>query len=187
MLADKAYPSWTAEQRGGPLIQGILSPSVQLRLAREMPTFDDALQLAIQLLSVKMAQKHLHNQLHHREATAMAVPPDCFMYRGHRHKRSPETGFQHYSSQTWRNEKEIQGIGPAKNWVGYKRLKATAATTRSRPNLLELQRTWTFAKSLPPADTSGKMRASGYRSIFLEQISLWNIASSIYWTTYTLT
>ena len=52
VLADKAYPSWTVEQRREILrnhfIQGISSSSVQLRLMREMPaTFDDALQVAV--------------------------------------------------------------------------------------------------------------------------------------------
>ena len=78
MLGHKTYPSWIAEQRREILrnhfIQGIVSPSVQLRLMREMPmTFDDALQLAIQLQSVEAAQKRLHKELHRGEASAMAV------------------------------------------------------------------------------------------------------------------
>ena len=78
MLADKAYPSWTAEQRREVLrnhfIQGLVSPSVQLRLMREIPaTFDDALQLAVQLQSVETAQKRLHKEVHRGEATTMAV------------------------------------------------------------------------------------------------------------------
>ena len=76
MLADKAYPSWTAEQRQEILlnhfIQGLVSPSVQLCLMREMPvTFDDALQLAVQLQSVETAQKRLHKEVHRGEATTM--------------------------------------------------------------------------------------------------------------------
>ena len=78
MLADKAYPSWTVEQRTEILrnhfVQGISSPSVQLRLMREMPaTFDDALQVAVQLQSVETAQKRLYKDVHRGETTAMAV------------------------------------------------------------------------------------------------------------------
>ena len=41
---------------------------------REMPaTFDDAVQLAIQLQSVETAQKRLHKELHYAEATALTV------------------------------------------------------------------------------------------------------------------
>ena len=40
----------------------------------EMPaTFDDALQLAVQLQSVETAQKQLHKEVHRGEATTMAV------------------------------------------------------------------------------------------------------------------
>ena len=78
VLADKAYPNWTAERRREVLrnhfIQGITSPSVQLRLMREMPrTFDDALELAMQLQSVETAQKRLYKEVHHGEASAMSV------------------------------------------------------------------------------------------------------------------
>ena len=53
VLADKAYRNWTSQQRGEVLrnhfIQGVSSPSVQLRLMREMPaTLDAALSLAVQ-------------------------------------------------------------------------------------------------------------------------------------------
>ena len=69
VLADKAYPSWSSEQRQEVLrnqfIQGIASPSVQLRLMRDMPgTLDDALKLAIQLQTVEAAQKRLHQDMH---------------------------------------------------------------------------------------------------------------------------
>ena len=78
MLADKAYPSWTVEQRREILrnhfVQGISSPSVQLRLMREMPaTFDDALKVAVQLQSVETAQKRLYKDVHRGETTTMAV------------------------------------------------------------------------------------------------------------------
>ena len=69
MLADKAYPLWSTEQRQEVLrnqfIQGITSPLVQLRLIRDMPaTLDDVLKLFIQLQTVEAAQKRLHQDMH---------------------------------------------------------------------------------------------------------------------------
>ncbi len=78
VLADKAYPTWTAGQRGEVLrnhfIQGVSSPSVQLRLMREMPeTLEAALSLAIQQQSVETAQQRLHKEMRHEGSMAMAL------------------------------------------------------------------------------------------------------------------
>ena len=78
VLADKAYPNWTADQRGEVLrnhfIQGVSSPSVQLRLKREIPaTLDAALTLAVQQQSVKTAQQRLYKEIHCGGAAAMAL------------------------------------------------------------------------------------------------------------------
>ena len=78
VLADKAYPNWTADQRGEVLryhfIQGVSSPSVQLRLMREMPaTLDATLTHAVQQQSVEMAQQRLYNEIHRGDAAAMAL------------------------------------------------------------------------------------------------------------------
>ncbi len=78
VLADKAYPNWSAEQRGEVLrnhfIQGVSSPSVQLRLMREMPTtLEDALDLAVKQQSVETAQQRLHREMRHEGAVAMAL------------------------------------------------------------------------------------------------------------------
>ena len=83
VLADKVYPNWTADQRGEVLrnhilrnhfIQGVSSPSVQLRLMRKMPaTLDAALSLAVQQQSVETAQKCLFKEIHRGDAVAMAL------------------------------------------------------------------------------------------------------------------
>ena len=78
VLADKAYPNWTSGQRGEVLrnqfIQGVSSPSVQLRLMCEMPdTLEGALSLAVQQQSVETAQQHLYKEMHRGEAAAMAL------------------------------------------------------------------------------------------------------------------
>ena len=78
VLADKAYPNWTAEQRGEVLrnhfVQGVSSATVQLRLMREMPvTLDAALSLAVQQQSVESAQQRLYKEVHRGEATTMAL------------------------------------------------------------------------------------------------------------------
>ena len=58
MLADKAYPTWSVEQRQeilrGQFIQGVRSSSVQLWLMQEMPrTIDEALRIANQQETAK--------------------------------------------------------------------------------------------------------------------------------------
>ena len=95
VLADKAYPSWSPEQRQEVLrnqfIQGVLSPSVQFRLMRDMPaTLDDALKLAIQLQSVETAQKRLHKEMRGSKGavavqqmdTAETSPSNAVYYHG---------------------------------------------------------------------------------------------------------
>eukprot|EP00731_Ephydatia_muelleri_P019461 Em0012g286a len=62
VLADKAYPGWSNDQRlqlvRDQFVQGLRSSTVQLRLMKEMPeTLDEALKLAIQQESVEAAQK----------------------------------------------------------------------------------------------------------------------------------
>lgn len=74
ILADKAYPSWSAEQQKEILksqfIQGIRSSSVQLWLMREMPaTMDEALSIANRQETVEMAQKRLHKEKHQMTET----------------------------------------------------------------------------------------------------------------------
>ena len=69
VLADKAYPTWSAEQRQeilrGQFVQGIRSSSVQLWLMREMPrTMDEALRIANQQETVEIAQRRLHKEKH---------------------------------------------------------------------------------------------------------------------------
>ena len=69
VLADKAYPTWSVEQRQeilrGHFVQGIRSSSVQLWLMREMPgTMDAALRIANQQETVERAQKRLHKEKH---------------------------------------------------------------------------------------------------------------------------
>ena len=63
-LASKAFPGWTDAQRQelarNQFIQGILSPSIQLRLMREMPaSLETALEEAGKLESIETAQKRL--------------------------------------------------------------------------------------------------------------------------------
>ena len=69
MLADKAYPKWSAEQRQEILksqfIQGIRSSSIQLWLMRDIPgTLEETLRIASQQETVEMAQKRLHKEKH---------------------------------------------------------------------------------------------------------------------------
>ncbi|KAL5517489.1 hypothetical protein EMCRGX_G003040 [Ephydatia muelleri] len=64
VLADRAYPKWSAEQRKELLrnqfVQGFRSSSVQLKLMKEMPaTLEDALTMANQIQTVEEAQKRL--------------------------------------------------------------------------------------------------------------------------------
>ena len=80
MLADKAYPAWSVEQRQeilrGQFIQGIHSSSVQLWLMREMPrTIDEALRIANQQETVEIAQKRLHKEKH-LTSEALALETD---------------------------------------------------------------------------------------------------------------
>ena len=81
VLAEKAYRSWSAEQRKEILksqfIQGIRSSSVQLWLMmREMPgTIDEALSIANRQETVEMAQKQLHKEKHQVTET-LAVETD---------------------------------------------------------------------------------------------------------------
>ena len=67
VLADKAYPAWSPEQRRDALrnqfIQGVQSSSVQLHLMREKPiSLDAALEVAIQHENVEAAQKRLQKE-----------------------------------------------------------------------------------------------------------------------------
>eukprot|EP00731_Ephydatia_muelleri_P030185 Em0021g708a len=70
VLADKAYPGWSNDQRlqlvRDQFVQGLRSSTVQLRLMKEMPeTLDEALKLAIQQESVEAAQKRLSSERGH--------------------------------------------------------------------------------------------------------------------------
>ena len=82
VLADKAYPTWSAEQRKEILksqfIQGIRSSSIiQLWLIREMPeTMDAALRIANRQETVEMAQKRLHKEKHQLTET-LAMETDA--------------------------------------------------------------------------------------------------------------
>ena len=74
VLANKAYPKWSPEQRQEVLrnhfIQGVHSSTVQLYLMQEMPSsLDEALQLTIQRQSVEFAQKRLHKERSQVEPT----------------------------------------------------------------------------------------------------------------------
>ncbi len=67
MLADRAYPSWTVEQRKDVLrsqfIHGVRSASVQLHLMKEQPPdLDEALELAVKHEAVESAQKRLYKE-----------------------------------------------------------------------------------------------------------------------------
>ena len=64
VLADKGYPSWSPERRlevaRYQFIQGILSPTTQLKLLTDSPkTLDDAVKLAYRLQTAELAQEHL--------------------------------------------------------------------------------------------------------------------------------
>ena len=64
MLADKAFPSWKANERlemaRNHFINGVISSSIQLKLMQERPnTFDGAVTLACQLESIESAQRML--------------------------------------------------------------------------------------------------------------------------------
>jgi hypothetical protein len=63
-LASKAFPGWTDVQRQelvrNQFIQGVLSPTIQLRLMREMTaSLEAALEEAGKLESIEAAQKRL--------------------------------------------------------------------------------------------------------------------------------
>ena len=78
VLADKAYPKWSGEQRQeltrNQFVQGIRSATTQLQLMREMPnTLTEALTRACQLETVESAQKRLHLEKHARETRAVDV------------------------------------------------------------------------------------------------------------------
>ena len=67
MLADKAYPSWSAERRlemaREQFIHGVISSSVQMRLLRKQPeSLEAALALASQWESVELAQQSLRGE-----------------------------------------------------------------------------------------------------------------------------
>ena len=75
-LADKAYPSWTAERRlevaRNRFIQGILSHSIQLKLLTEEPgTLVEAVTLACRLQALEEAQKQFKTV---KNASAAHVP-----------------------------------------------------------------------------------------------------------------
>ena len=64
MLADKAFPSWKANERlemaRNQFINGVVSSSIQLKLMQERSnTFDGAVTLACQLESIESAQRML--------------------------------------------------------------------------------------------------------------------------------
>ena len=80
VLADKPYPRWPPEQRAELLrnqfIQGVRSPSIQLRLMKDVPaTLDDALRIASQQETVETAQKRLLQERPHPEAAAITEDP----------------------------------------------------------------------------------------------------------------
>ena len=80
VLADKAYPRWLPEQRAELLqnqfIQGVRSPSIQLRLMKDVPaTLDDALRIASQQETVETAQKRLLQERPHPEAAVLTEDP----------------------------------------------------------------------------------------------------------------
>ena len=64
VLADKAYPKWSSEQRQEVLRNHFIhSSTVQLHLMQEMlPSLDELLWLAVQKQSVELAQKRLHRE-----------------------------------------------------------------------------------------------------------------------------
>ena len=64
MFADKAFPSWKANERlkmaRNQFINGVISSSIQLKLVQERPnTFDGAVTLGCQLESIESAQHML--------------------------------------------------------------------------------------------------------------------------------
>lgn len=78
VLADKAYPKWSGEQRQelsrNQFVQGLRSATTQLQLMREMPnTLTEALTRACQLEAVESAQKRLHIEKHARETRALDI------------------------------------------------------------------------------------------------------------------
>ena len=80
-LASKAFPGWTDAQRQelarNQFIQGILSPSIQLCLMREMPaSLETALEEAGKLESIEAAQKRLQSKDEHWR------PSSCGCCRG---------------------------------------------------------------------------------------------------------
>ena len=80
VLADKAYPQWLPEQCAELLqnqfIQGVRSPSIQLRLTKDMPAMlDDALRIASQQETVETAQKCLLRECPHPEAATLTEDP----------------------------------------------------------------------------------------------------------------
>ena len=78
MLADRAYPLWTAEQRRDVLrSQFIQSASVQLHLMKEgPPDLDAALELAVRHEAVESAQKRLHKEKKRVGAEGLTVAED---------------------------------------------------------------------------------------------------------------
>ena len=89
MLADKAYPGWSNDQRlqlvRDQFVQGLRSSTVQLRLMKEMPdTLDEALKLAIQQESVEAAQKRLSSERGHGSSSlASSSIEDAAAENGH--------------------------------------------------------------------------------------------------------
>ena len=76
VLADRAYPKWSAEQRKELLrnqfVQGVRSSSVQLKLMKEMPaTLEDALTMANQIQTVEEAQKRLQKDRSQMETSEL--------------------------------------------------------------------------------------------------------------------
>ena len=79
VLADRAYPKWSAEQRKELLrnqfVQCVRSSSVQLKLMKEMPaTLEDALTMANHIQTVEEAQKRLQKDRSQMETCELG---DC--------------------------------------------------------------------------------------------------------------
>ena len=66
-------------------IQGVRSPSIQLRLMKDVPaTLNDALRIASQQETVETAQKRLLQEHPHPKAAALTVDPAVERSQSHR-------------------------------------------------------------------------------------------------------
>lgn len=121
VLADKAYPKWSGEQRQelarNQFVQGIRSATTQLQLMREAPnTLTEALTKACQLESVELAQKRLHKEKHARasETAATDVPEEATPSQscsatehGQATSRSPDSQLNELARQVRRLAEEM--------------------------------------------------------------------------------